>query len=110
MSIQRKDRGLMADHPFGGPFGGSPIPGDPLDGNRDAAKICCPRCKSEKFRAWSNQYGQFRKCYECKNEWPGGMAGVIPGEDVPPGVPAPDDDIPAVQYTGAAFRLGGEDY
>ncbi len=110
------------DNPFSGPFAGAPgIGGNPLD-DENNAKLCCPACKSENFRGWTTQYGVMRKCLEpnCQNEWSGGtmasgrsnFAELFP--QPLPNVPAPDDDYPVVQYTGAGFRdpsrsFGGDD-
>lgn len=102
----------MSDHPFG-PFSGGPLPGDPLDAD-SVQKICCPKCKSDKFRAYTNQYGLFRVCYECKNEWSGGTSGVLPDLDgsvtTPPGVAAPEDDIPTQPYLGPTLSYYGDDF
>ena len=102
----------MNDHPFG-PFGGGPTPGDPLNADVEEMKIRCPKCKSENFRAWTNQFGIFRKCHECRNEWSGGTSWVLPDldgtESTPPGVPAPDDDLPTT-YLGPEFNPYGDDY
>ena len=105
----------MSDHPFG-PYAGGPLPGDPLNAEPKQMKICCPRCKSEKFRAYTNQYGLFRVCYECKNEWSGGTAGALPDPEnagsggSPPGVMAPEDDLPSPTYLGPEFNPYGDDY
>jgi hypothetical protein len=106
----------MSDHPFG-PFGGGSSPGDPLNANPEEMKVCCPKCKSQNFRAWTNQYGLFRSCYDCKNEWSGGTSGGLPdpfnagSSGSPPGVAAPDaDDIPVQAYTGPEFNPYGDDY
>ena len=64
---------MMEDHPFG-PFATGDLPGD--DPNSIVLKHCCPKCKSEKFRAYECQYGVFRVCYACKNEWSGGVPGA----------------------------------
>lgn len=110
-------------NPFSGPFGNPDnIGGNPLD-NEANAQACCPKCKSQNFRAWSTQYGVMRKCLEanCQNEWSGGtMAAGRPNFDqiFPqplPDVPVPDEDWPVVQYTGAGFRdpsksFGDDDY
>jgi hypothetical protein len=112
----------VADNPFSGPFAGAPgIGGNPLD-DKNNAKICCPKCGSDKFRAWTNQYGLMRKCLvpTCRETWSGGtmaagrMDFLNQFPQPPPGLPAPDDDQPAIQYTGAAFRdpiknLGGDE-
>lgn len=112
----------MSDNPFsGGPFAGPPgIGSNPLDGS---PRICCPKCESDNFHAWTTQYGVMRRCLQpgCGNEWSGGT--MAAGRyDFPnlypqplPGVPAPDDDLPVVQYTGAGFRdpsrtFGDDDY
>jgi hypothetical protein len=105
---------MMSDHPFG-PFAGTP--GDPL--NKDAPlKICCPKCKSENFRAFSNQFGVQRVCKDCRNTWSGGVGGVlaVPDSDhagssgSPLGVAAPDDTLPARQFVGPEidFSDGGD--
>ncbi len=113
----------MSDNPFSGPFAGaSGIGGNPMDDEANV-KLGCPKCKSQNFRAWTTQYGPMRQCLEpnCKNEWSGGtMAAGRPNFDQlfpqpPPGVVAPDDDVPLVQYTGAGFRdpsksFGDDDY
>lgn len=103
----------MTDHPFG-PFGGGPSPGDPLNADVSQMKVCCPKCKSEKFRAYTNQYGVFRQCYACKNEWSGGTSGALPDLDgsatTPPGVPAIDEDIPSSAYLGPEFNTFGDDF
>lgn len=102
------------ENPFsGGPFGGSPLE----DGDGQVTP-CCPKCKSQNFRAWNTQYGLMRQCLEagCKNEWSGGtMSAGRPNfaQAFPqpmPGTPAPDDDIPTVQYTGAGFRDPGKSF
>lgn len=98
----------MSDNPFSGPFAGAPgIGGNPID-NEANAVVRCPGCKSQKFRAWTTDYGVMRKCHDCKQEWSGGTMGaargILTGPRPGPGMPAPDDDIPGVQYTGAGFR------
>lgn len=99
-------------NPFSGPFAGAPgIGGNPLDSAENVG-IRCPKCKSDDFRAWTTQYGVMRKCNvaTCREEWSGGtMAAGRPNfqnlyPQPLPGVPAPDDDLPVVQYTGASFR------
>jgi hypothetical protein len=111
------------DNDFSGPFAGAPgIGGNPLD-NEDHARICCPKCRSDNFRAWTNDYGVMRKCLEkgCGEEWSGGTMAAGRNNFTSlfpqplPGVPAPDDDLPVVQYTGAGFRdpsktFDGDDY
>lgn len=113
----------MADNPFSGPFAGAPgLGGNPLDDAANAG-IRCPKCKSDNFRAWSNQLGVMRKCLVvgCGEEWSGGtmakgIADFLDQFPQPhPDSQAPDDDLPAVQYTGASFRdpdrnFGGDDY
>lgn len=109
---------MSNDNPFSGPFAGAPgIGGNPLDdpGN---AKVCCPKCGSDNFRAWNNDYGLMRKCLvpTCQQEWSGGtMAAGRPNfldlyPQPLPGVPAPDDDYQSVQYTGAGFRDPSKNY
>lgn len=102
----------MSDNPFSGPFAGAPgIGGNPLEDERNST-VCCPKCKSTNFRAWTHQYGLSRKCNEknCQTEWSGGTmaAGRSNFQQLfpqpLPGVPAPDEDIPVTQYTGSSFR------
>lgn len=73
--------------------------------------IKCPVCSASDFEARQNQYETFRICNKCGNKWSGGsLAAAQPDyrdQVPPPGVPAPDDDLPVTQYTGAGFRLGG---
>lgn len=110
----------MADpNPFSGPFAGAVgIGGNPLD-NEAHAGPRCPRCSSKNFHAWTNQYGIMRRCNDCREEWSGGtMAAAQPSFMFPipaDGAPAPDDDLPLNQYTGASFRdpskiIDGDDY
>lgn len=73
--------------------------------------IKCPVCEASDFEARQNQYETFRVCNKCGNKWSGGSVGAARPDFrdplPPPGVPAPDDDLPVSQYTGAGFRLGG---
>lgn len=95
-------------HPLdGGPYGGA-VGGNPLD-REGEPPIKCPRCKKANFHAFTNTYGLIRRCKECGNEWSGGSANASANPDwrygVPlPGTPAPYDDLPVTQYTGASFR------
>lgn len=110
---------MAEGNPFSGPFAGVPnIGGNPLD-NEENVGLRCPQCKSQNFRAWTNDYGVMRECNDCKLEWSGGtMSAAKPaflGPLPPANMPAPDDDWPSVQYTGAAFRdpsktYGDDDY
>lgn len=99
----------MKDHPFG-PFKN---PGDPLNANIAETRIHCPKCKSTEFTAIDSQFGLFRRCLGCKNEWSGGIATALPDldiSDVPPSsIPAPDE--PRTQpYFGPDLRsYYGED-
>lgn len=105
---------MSNDNPFSGPFAGAAgLGGTPLDGDeKKSIALCCPACKSTNFRAWTNEFGVMRQCLEpnCKNEWSGstvtaGRSNFLDLYPQPmPGVPAPDDDYPSVQYTGAGFR------
>lgn len=113
----------MADNPFSGPFAGAPgIGGNPLD-DKNNSKVCCPKCGSSNFRAWNTEYGLMRQCLEtaCKEEWTGGtmaagrMDFLNRYPQPPPGMPALDEDLPVIQYTGAGFRdpnknFGDDDY
>jgi|SRR3954464_13015074 hypothetical protein len=92
-------------------------PYDPVS-RMASAIIKCPKCGSSNFEAKSLQWGLFRKCLEpgCGNEWSGGSVAMADASGPPPlqDVPAIDDDIPLVQYTGASFRnparnTGGDD-
>lgn len=109
--MYQEDR-MAIDNPFSGPFAGAPgIGGNPLD-SEDNATVRCPKCKSTNFRAWTTDFGVMRKCKEanCQEEWSGGtmaagrsnFAAMYPQPH--PNMPAPEDDLPAVQYTGAGFR------
>lgn len=102
--------------PFGGggPFGGNPFL-DPKSIN--SALVCCPVCKKSDFNAFTTQYGIIRRCNLCKNEWSGGtivspevgrsdISGMVP----PKGAPAPDDNLPLNEYTGAPFRDPSKNY
>jgi len=98
----------MSDHPFGAPSGAV----DPF--NPEAPqKVCCPRCKSENYNSRRSQYGLFRKCLDCRNEWSGGGVGAVQPEMVGQAsivdtVNAPDDCIPDNgPYMGAGFRISG---
>ena len=72
----------------------------------------CPKCKSEKFRAYECQYGVFRVCYACKNEWSGGVPGAAPdpyhagSSGSPPKTMAPDDDDRPYYPGGVSNILG----
>lgn len=103
-------------NPFSGPFAGAPgIGGNPLEDERNAIS-CCPKCRSTNFRAWSNQWGNFRKCLEagCGEEWSGTSVAVaqqmFSEPLLPDGTVAPDADLPPVQYTGAGFRDPSKTY
>lgn len=99
----------MSNSPFSGPFAGAEgIGGNPLEDERNASPKC-PKCKLSDFHAWTPQYGGvMRRCHKCGEEWSGGGFSVgRPDFTDPaplPGVPAPDYDLPVVQYTGASFR------
>jgi hypothetical protein len=102
---------MTMTNPFSGPFAGAPgIGGNPVD-DAGHAQICCPKCKSSNFRAWTNDYGVNRECLEkgCKQIWSGGTLAAGRPEFgltdlLPDGSVAPDIDVPSVQYTGAGFR------
>lgn len=102
----------MQDHPFAG----GPVPGDVLDANPEIARICCPLCKSDNFRAVSNQYGVTRICNDCRNEWSGGVMGSVPdpynmgSSGSPPSVDAPEaHDYPDHPALGPEFNPYGDD-
>jgi hypothetical protein len=74
--------------------------------------IQCPECGNNgmdgSITGQSGQWGIKRICKKCDHEWHGGI-GVQRAdfsEPIPrPGVAPPAyDDIPIVQYTGAAYR------
>ncbi len=94
-----------------GPFSGGSFPGDPLN-TETVTVICCPVCKSENFRAYSNQYGIFRICKDCSNEWSGGTSGVLmdPSNNhtSPPGI-VEIDEYPVQPYLGPEFPTHYED-
>lgn len=99
--------------PFGNPLGGQIVGAEgigasPLDDMKAKSGICCPKCAKQNYDSHTNQYGLFKKCRECKQEWTGGTMAVARPDFLdpipPPGVPAHDIDRPVVQYTGAAFR------
>lgn len=86
----------MFDHPF------------KKEGSGLQAVVRCPKCKSAEYDGRQNQYETFFDCRKCGNRWSGGSMGAAKPDflEAPPpaGLPAPADDLPAVQYTGAAFR------
>lgn len=103
----------MSTSPFSGPFAGAPgIGGNPLDEDTVVGGPRCPKCKSTNFRGWNTDYGVMRKCLvpACQEEWSGGTmaAGRANFLDLYPqplpGVPAIEDDVPPIQYTGAGYR------
>lgn len=100
------------NNPFGGPFSGfGPVGGNPLDSESNLTPKC-PKCRSSNFHAYTNQYGITRQCKDCKEEWSGGVgvsANAALSDSFPQGA-APLDDIPVVQYTGAAFRDPSKSY
>lgn len=85
---------------------------DPFGGTAPEAgphAVCCPVCSSTEFDARQNQYTTMRECRKCGNKWSGGMGGqpdfdrlenrsLVP----PPGIEAPDEDLPPA-YDGG-FR------
>ena len=89
---------MFGEHPFKDTKAGSALNNAPK----------CPVCKSGEFDARQTEFEVLRKCRKCGNEWSGGSVGAArPSvlEDVPPpGMPAPDDDLPTNDFTGAAFR------
>lgn len=95
----------MSNNPYGGnPFG-------------EPASITpqCPVCKGTEFDAKQNQWETWRDCRKCGNRWSGGSVGAgQPDFDLPenqglvplPGLPAPDEDLPVNDFTGAPYRKG----
>ena len=90
---------------------------DPFNEESAIQVISCPKCKSQEFDARQNQWHTWRICRDCGTEWSGGIGVARPDYSEPPsavGIPAPDDDRPVSQYTGAAFRdpsknVGGDE-
>ena len=40
-------------------------------------KIVCPGCQGERFEGFTNYYGAFRRCLDCRYEWAaGGRASI----------------------------------
>ena len=109
---------MSEQNPFSGPFAGAPgIGGNPLDGEENVG-VCCPKCKSQKFRAWTGEYGVMRTCLEkgCGEERSGstvkaGRSNFLNLYPQPlPNTQAPDDDLPLIQYTGSPFRDPGRNF
>ena len=94
---------MSRDNPFGEP---------------EAVTIKCPVCKKADFDAFQNQYESWRVCRKCGNRWSGGIGVKQPDftKDAnralvpPPGVPAPDDDIPEYRDLGKNFGWEGDDW
>lgn len=94
--------GMFDDHPF------------KTDVGSVQNQIRCPRCRGLEYDGHQNQWETFFECRKCGNRWSGGSANVARQDatDPPPpaGIPAPDDDTPVVQYTGAGFRDPDRNY
>ncbi len=93
-------------------FGKNPFSDEPSDDetpSKPPSHLACPVCGSSDFEGHQNQYETFRDCRKCGNRWSSGSLGAAQPDFLferppPPGIPAPDDDLDVVQYTGAAFR------
>lgn len=92
---------MFGDHPF-------------KDHNPILNVVRCPKCKSTEYDAHQNEFENFYNCNKCGNQWSGGSVGAARPDYLTsapvPGTPAPDDDRPVTQYTGAGFRNPNRNY
>lgn len=71
----------------------------------------CPRCgETGKIEVKAGEWGIERTCGRCGNQWSAtmGLAKIDPTSEPPPppGVPAPDDELPLYPDYRPGFRRG----